>query len=560
MGHLLKICIAVLGIVAANIVASAATYYVDFDAGNDANNGTSTGTAWKHCPGDTNATATADSTTLSAGDTVKFKGGVVYLGLIAGSWSGSAGLVITYDGNHAGDWGTGRAVLDAEYALAYCWEADPGVSYITIQGFEMRNAGGWADDDPAVTNAAAGTVTNSTPRAGGGVGFYDGGHSNLFLNNLYIHRIGGWRNTQGWEDATVDGGGIMLRNIRSATVTNCEMTKMKIAVGIYATAAGIGARDITVAGCNIHNYIVWGLDVAPQSSGAVLENISIRDNEIHDYAEFNQGNWTGVGEWPHTDGIFLRTAAIPSVWTNVRVFNNDFYCDANPGNGGTASIFVSQGASAIIYNNLFNSDSQTRIIGIEHFNPDTSEQVVRIYNNTFISGSPAISMDDEADVAERLVFLANNIYVMPAGMAANNTIITRLSGVEPEVMDYNIYYDPDWTSATKRTHVWPGPSYTFFDDVPASLGFETNGLYADPLFVDYAATPSARDLRLQSTSPAIGAGVDLSAYFTTDKNGVARGSTWDIGAFEHTSQVVPYPTSAIINGNVRVRGRVTIGP
>ena len=51
---------------------NAATYYVDFDGGDDSNAGTSTGTAWKHSPGDVNATSMADSTSLVAGDTVVF--------------------------------------------------------------------------------------------------------------------------------------------------------------------------------------------------------------------------------------------------------------------------------------------------------------------------------------------------------------------------------------------------------------------------------------------------------------------------------------------------------
>jgi len=73
--------------------ANAATYYVDYDAGSDAAAGTSTGAAWKHCPGDANATGTAASTSLSAGDTVIFKGGVTY------SSSGSAVITLSWSGS-----------------------------------------------------------------------------------------------------------------------------------------------------------------------------------------------------------------------------------------------------------------------------------------------------------------------------------------------------------------------------------------------------------------------------------------------------------------------------
>ena len=80
----------------------AVTYYVDFNAGNDANNGLTINTAWKRSPGDANATGIATATILKAGDTVKFKGGVVYLGTTAISSSGISGSPITFDGNNAG--------------------------------------------------------------------------------------------------------------------------------------------------------------------------------------------------------------------------------------------------------------------------------------------------------------------------------------------------------------------------------------------------------------------------------------------------------------------------
>ena len=61
-------------------VASAATYYVDFEGGSDTADGTSEATAWKRSPGDEYAQATAAGTVLQPGDVVRFKGGVVYTG------------------------------------------------------------------------------------------------------------------------------------------------------------------------------------------------------------------------------------------------------------------------------------------------------------------------------------------------------------------------------------------------------------------------------------------------------------------------------------------------
>jgi hypothetical protein len=63
-------------------------------------------------------------------------------------------------------------------------------------------------------------------------------------------------------------------------------------------------------------------------------------------------------------------------------------------------------------------------------------------------------------------------------------------------------------------------------------------LNADPLFV------SSTDLHLQTTSPAIGAGANLSAVFTTDADGNTRPSygAWDIGAYQYFTPDVTAPS------------------
>jgi len=103
------------------------TYYIDFDGGSDTNNGLLSSTAFKHCPGDDNATDTAGVTSLMPGDTVLFKGGVCYRGSITCQWSGSAAGSITYDGNSLGTFGTGLAVIDGSEPVTgwtQCQSAD----------------------------------------------------------------------------------------------------------------------------------------------------------------------------------------------------------------------------------------------------------------------------------------------------------------------------------------------------------------------------------------------------------------------------------------------------
>lgn len=94
-----------------------AAYYIDFADGSNTNTGTSAEEAFKHCPGDANATDRARTTKLKPGDVVKFKGGVTYRGTVSIGQSGAPGKPITYDGNRDGDYGEGRAVIDGSVPL-----------------------------------------------------------------------------------------------------------------------------------------------------------------------------------------------------------------------------------------------------------------------------------------------------------------------------------------------------------------------------------------------------------------------------------------------------------
>lgn len=92
--------------------AGAATYYVDFDGGSDAADGRTPAAAFRHYPGDPGAEGAAAAVTLAPGDTVIFKGSVHYRGHLVVKWAGRQGQPITYDGNTAGAFGKGPAILD----------------------------------------------------------------------------------------------------------------------------------------------------------------------------------------------------------------------------------------------------------------------------------------------------------------------------------------------------------------------------------------------------------------------------------------------------------------
>jgi parallel beta-helix repeat protein len=95
-----------------------ATYYVDFDGGADSTSGTSPAQAFKHCPGDRAAEKNAQQLALKPGDSVILKGGVIYRGSISIPAGGEAGLPVVFDGNTAGTFGQGRAIVDGSELIS----------------------------------------------------------------------------------------------------------------------------------------------------------------------------------------------------------------------------------------------------------------------------------------------------------------------------------------------------------------------------------------------------------------------------------------------------------
>lgn len=91
-----SVCSAIL---LASLQLGAATYFIDFEGGDDTSDGLSIDSAWQHCPGDENATGQPGAIELAPGDEVIFKGGVRYEGSISVEFDGTEEQPIHYRGN-----------------------------------------------------------------------------------------------------------------------------------------------------------------------------------------------------------------------------------------------------------------------------------------------------------------------------------------------------------------------------------------------------------------------------------------------------------------------------
>jgi hypothetical protein len=517
---------------------SGAVYYVDYDAGSDSNAGTSTGTAFKRCPGDTEATGTAASTVLTGGDLVKFKGGTIYRGSVKFNRSGGIGSPITYDGNSAGDWGTGKAVMNATNhpTIVSAFEATAAVSNLVIKNFEITEYGGYH-----VLPAANGcSAPVSTEKPGVGIKLYDYRTQDILIQDCYMYELGEWHPIDPFEDGAISGGGVSLQDAHRVTISGCEFTKMFNAIGIKTdTTTGIGTSDITVTNCNIHNYVAWGIDIAARAAGCTLSNIVIIASDFHDYQEYDLGQWAGCGSRPHSDGVFIRNVYSSNTWAGWnRIEGCRFYNTNNVG-GGSACISITEGPSFDIINNLFMNTVHPRTIYLHNgAHAGDAAQTNNIWNNTFWNDHTAINLT-RGGYDLGWVSVKNNIFYDTRTGSSSTFVIyseENYTSMRPDELDYNVY-----VTFNTLGSIWlaSGLGELDFSEVQG-LGYEANGVEVDPLFVDTShgieTTILDNDLRLQSGSPAIDIGATITAigwdsYRTTRPQGAA----FDVGFFEFQS-------------------------
>ena len=89
-------------------------HWVDFQNGNDNNDGKTKATAWKHAPGDPNATGVATAFKLAGGDHLVFADGVRYFGNIVAPIQGTLAAPIVFEGESVNQ----TAVIDGSEASA----------------------------------------------------------------------------------------------------------------------------------------------------------------------------------------------------------------------------------------------------------------------------------------------------------------------------------------------------------------------------------------------------------------------------------------------------------
>lgn len=240
---------------------------------------------------------------------------------------------------------------------------------------------------------------------------------------------------------------------------------------------------------------------------------------------------TSSDRWHH-DAVhyFLGSVDDPSPCESWVISNNKFH--GNWGNANTAFLFLEYAPSFVtIANNVFLGQG-FMANGMVVASGNTN----LIYNNSFLGGNVYLSgglnigAGGGGDFASGTGGLGsvveNNLF---SGL---NTFIVNQSTNHIETFNNNVYANV--VSGGNVPFASGGVLYSTFSQWQSAIGGDSNSVYTTGTVVNTDGT-------LPASSPAIGAGANLSGIFTTDIKGLARAVKWDVGAYEYATNAISPP-------------------
>ena len=346
-----------------------------------------------------------------------------------------------------------------------------------------------------------------------GIYAYNGTANGITIRNLTINNI--YVNVAGAEG----GSGIGMYIGTSGTniaVYGCNITNAETGVALLyggMTAQNFQVYSNSIYGCN-HSVTVGSANCAFCMTGIYIHHNLIDGNYLWDESADNY----------HHNGIFVYGGCGDNYLTNIYIYNNKIGPMIGVNNTGHIFVDMQTALGAInvfVYNNVLwttngavDAPKNGFIVagGMNCYIFNNSIEGGNAYGNGIMTGGSN-------------VFLLNNI------VRDCSIPVWLNSGTAVTACNSNIY------SYKSLNPVWLGSQISFAQW--QAKGLDTRSSTNDPRFMNI----SIGDLRLQSNSPAIGAGMNLSGYFATDFSGNARPTTgaWDIGACQYASSVLQEP-------------------
>ena len=479
------------------VLISTTALYVS-TTGSDSNPGTISA-PWK--------TIQHAANSVQAGVTVYIRGGTYNESVsIAVAGSATAGSITfqSYPGETAIVDGTGLTPSTSDTQGLFNIASQ---SYVTIQGFEIRNY--------TTSNA------NAIPA---GISVSGSGSNIQILNNL-VHNITTTSEKNGNAFGIVVYGTEAPASLDSITISGNQVYNLKTGNSESVTVNG-NVTNFAITNNIIHDNDNIGIDaigfegVSSSPTYDFARNGVISGNTVYNITAINN---SGEGNQYDADGIYVDGGSQIIVERNL-LHDNDLNIEAASEHSGRVASFIT------IRNNVVYHGSSVGIsIGGYASNVGGSDHIT-IVNNTLFQNDTKNTGSGELQVqyyATNNVFKNNIVYATSQGLFINNYTNSEPNPVD---VDYNLYFSS--LSSSSAEFVWNGTDHAGFASYQSATGKDNHSQYMDPLFLSLT-TP---DLQVGTTSPAVNAGTNLGSAVegTLDFAGNPRvqGSSIDIGAYQ----------------------------
>ena len=502
-------------------------YFIDCADGNDHNDGTSPGAAWR-------SLEKVNATRFTPGDGIFFKRGTTCEGSLWPKGSGEAGKPITLAAYgkgalpiiKAGDNEQALKLYDQQYWHIQELETSGGKRYgIYIGGSENGGSLYHLYLKDLVVHDVYGDAVDS--KATGLVVFLPGGGDNRFVD-VVVDGVTAY-NTDQWAGITILGSNQYPADFEDP---------------------GFG-EDIIIRNSTVYNTYGDGITVFYARKALIETNVAYD---------------TGQQPPPQTIGT------PSSIWTwscydCIVQYNESYRADTPDVDGGCYDIDWGTRNNLYQYNyghdcsgyciSVFGAGGLTTVNSIARYNICANNgrvnslaarqgdiflstwdnghlDGVMVYNNTFFwnPDNPYSALVNIASfTGSRQNLFANNIIYSTVPWLVDSNASLQL--------DYNLYWYTPKNIEEARLPVWlyAGKAYTGFEEYQRESRQDENSLYGDPLLSQPTYHEIGRPgdaFLLQENSPAIEAGLDLGGMGEFDFFGfpIPYGATYDIGANE----------------------------
>jgi hypothetical protein len=531
---------------------SGTVHYVSND-GDDNNDGLTPQTAWE-------TISKVNSESFSPGDAVLFRRGDIWREMLMISSSGNQENPITFsyygNGEQPAIYGS-AAVTTWTHVSGSVWRGNEQVedpSRGAPHDGQSKGSGGWPGGSFFILNSEEVVWGHQEKEVGTNFddltqnydwGWHDG-HIYIFSSvdpstiwaavevtqrSSSIEMPG--NNVQNW--VVIDGIQMLFTQSKGffsgypemeghgLTIKNSHVAYVGIKGGIAADCLKAWHSDSLYSNNDVHDCGRHGAGILITGDrGITISNVTFENNHFYN-------GW-------HTTGVDIQVLSGNDTITGVVMRGNHFEGDPAEDLGGMeghnsnhvwTNNYNGTLADFDFINNIF-SYCHGKCLAIQNI------QSTRVYNNTFYGVNPTLENTQGQlyfvgdSISDSIV--RNNIFYNNSDTAFNNYFysikVNDYQMAEIDI-DYNLYFSTDQNAPMVKIIEQSGAYQTSeWETYKTETGYDANS--PEPVNPDFV---SSTDFHLNENSPAKGKGISLIDV-PTDRDGVARGASPSLGAYE----------------------------